>query len=43
MREEVELKYVLHVEAMGLSKGLALGVEKAGEGKDVSQLSGLSN
>lgn len=42
MREEVEPKYVLHAEAMGLSDSLALGVERVGGGKDVSQVSGSS-
>lgn len=40
MREEVELKYILHAEAMGLSHSLALGAETVGGGKDVSQVSG---
>lgn len=43
MREEVELKYVLHAGATGLSNGLALGVERVGGSKDVCQVSGLSN
>lgn len=40
---EVELKYVLHIEIMGLSNSLALGVERVGDCKDISQVSGLSN
>lgn len=43
MREEVELKYVLHAEATGLSDSLALGVERVGGSKDVPQVPGLSN
>lgn len=42
MREEVELKYVLHAEATGLSDSLALRVERVGGSKDVSQVSGSS-
>lgn len=41
-REEVELKYVLHAGTMGLSNGLALGVERGGGSKDVSQVAGLA-
>lgn len=43
MREEVELKYFLHTETIGLSSGLALEIERVRCGKDISQVSGLSN
>lgn len=43
LREEVELKCVLHAEAMELGDGLALGIERVGGGKDICEVWDLSS
>lgn len=39
----MELKCVLHAEAMELGDGLALGIERVGGGKDICEVWDLSS